>query len=148
MDISPHFVLQDFVPNEIFQRFKKKSIRFINRDLIRMAEAIYDRFGHAPTINNWHKKESNDYYYNYSGYRPPICKIGSYLSRHKQSLALDIKVKGIHPKEIENDIIKNYKTLYANSGITTIETGKKHHVHISCEYTNSQELNIIKSWTQ
>lgn len=146
MELNHNFVIQDFVPHEIFQRFKRKSVRFINKDLIKMAESILDRFGQKPMINNWYNKQDQDYYYNYSGYRPPLCKIGSYLSRHKQSLAIDIKLKGIQPQELEIDIINNYNKYYSNSGITTIQTGNKHHVHLSCEFTLNSELNIIKPW--
>jgi len=144
MEISPHFALQDFIPKEIFKRYKEKSIRFINPSIINMAEAIYNRFNAKVIINNWHNYIENEYYYNYSGYRPPFCKIGSFMSPHKQGLALDIKIKGLSPEEIKEDIINNYNSFYKDSHITTLKKEKnKKHLHISCQWTFEQNLNII-----
>lgn len=144
MQISPHFVLQDFIPKEVFKRYKEKSVRFISPSIINMAEAIHDRFNAKVIINNWYNYIENDYYYNYSGYRPPLCKIGSFMSPHKQGLALDIKIKGLSTSEIKQDIIDNYNKMYKDSGITTIKKeDNKNHVHLSCQWTFNKGLNII-----
>jgi hypothetical protein len=144
LNISNSFVIQDFIPNHIYKRYKDKSIRFINPKVVSMAECLRNRFNSDVVINNWHKYNDGEYYFNFSGYRPPDCKKGSFMSRHKQGLAIDIKIRGLLSSEIEEDIIKNYDLMYKQSGLTTIEFGNKYHVHLSCEWTMTDQLNIIK----
>ncbi len=107
INISNNFVIQDFIPNHIYKRYKDKSIRFINPKVVSMAECLRNRFNADVVINNWHKYNDGEYYFNFSGYRPPDCKKGSFMSRHKQGLAIDIKIRGLLSSEIEADIIKN-----------------------------------------
>jgi len=142
--ISNSFIIQDFVPNYIYKRYKDKSIRFLNPKLISIAECFKNRFNTDVVINNWHKYNDVEYFFNFSGYRPPDCKKGSFMSRHKQGLAIDIKIRGLSSTEIEKDIISNFDLMYKKSGLTTIETGNKHHIHLSCEWTMLDKLNIIE----
>lgn len=139
MKISKYFDLREFVPKEIYNQFGDKSIRFINPVLPKLCDYFREYFGKSITINNWYTGGQ----LNYCGYRPPNCKEGAELSSHKIGVAADIHISGVvdYLKEIEE--IKNNFSRFKPIGLTTIEDGTKNWIHISCEWTNKQNLNVI-----
>ena len=54
MKVSKDFVIEEFVPEEIYQQFGDKSIWFIDPKIIRIAQFFRDRYGLPITINDWH----------------------------------------------------------------------------------------------
>ena len=117
MRVSQNFVVQEFIPPEIWERFGESSIWFMDKRIINLAQAIRDRVKLPVTINNWHTGGD----YKYSGFDPP----GGYrdvksLSQHRFSRAMDIKIKGIFPRDVAKEIIDNF-TIYKKYGLTTIE---------------------------
>jgi hypothetical protein len=139
MKISDHFILQEFVPQDVFVRYGNMSTRFIDKRIVDIAEFLRDYFGGFPlTINNW----VWDGQYNYSGFRPPNCDIGASMSSHKRGTAIDIKIKGINPLYIQ-DTIKDNQNTFLDAGITSIEYGTPTWTHVSCEWMNRDNLHVF-----
>jgi len=133
--LTPHFRIEEFVPEVIFREYGDHSIWFIDERLPQLAEFIRMRFGCSMTINNWLWGGGR----NNSGFREPECTIGARLSDHKRGIALDIVPKDITPEEIRQDIISNF-LVYRKLGLTTIEMGTDTWLHISLRYTGLNEL--------
>lgn len=146
MRVSQNFTIQEFVPEEIYQKWGTSSIWFIDKRVINIAQFIRDRFKVPVTINNWTSGGT----YNYSGLDLPSggYRSATSLSQHKFGRAIDVKLLGEENKGSEmilDDIIKNY-SLYSKLGLTTIEDGSftKTWAHIDVRETNQDELKIVK----
>jgi len=139
MKVSSNFILQEFVPKEIYSKWGEKSIWFVPKRNILLAQFFRDRFGHT-TVNDWH----NGGQYNYSGFRPPECKVGAELSQHRFCNADDFKFSKVTIQEVYEDVIKNFD-LYSKYGLTTIENITATLTWLHCDFrnTNQKELLII-----
>jgi hypothetical protein len=140
--ISPNFSLEEFVPKELFQQFGDKSIWFIDKRIIDIAEAIRNRFGKAVTINNWHVGGQ----LNNRGFRMPDTSVGGKLSQHKFGRAIDVNVAGVTVKEVYDDIVNNYSGIYQKLGVTTLEdiAFTPTWTHIDCRNTGLNNILIVK----
>lgn len=139
--IGTYFYLYEFVPKEIYDRWGEKSIWFIERRIVLLADFIRDRFGKAMTINNWHEGGN----FNYRGFRQRSCEIGSELSQHRFGRAIDFNLQDTTPEEVYKDILDN-NDMYIKAGATTIEdiTFAKHWTHIDIRQSNSDKITIVK----
>ncbi|NQY74332.1 MAG: hypothetical protein HRT90_06165 [Candidatus Margulisbacteria bacterium] len=139
-----NFIVQEVVPKTIWKKFGRYSIRFVDKEMISIAQAIRIRFNQPITINNWHVGGS----YQYSGYRPPDCCEGAFFSDHKMLLAYDIKVNGIPAPEVQHDIRIHWKSIYRDMGITAIEDDTPTWTHVSRRLTQQNNLVIIPNPTK
>lgn len=141
MKISTYFRIEEFVPKELYSKFGDKSIWFIDRGTVLLADFIRDRFGKSMTINNWHSGGS----FNNRGFRMPDAAIGGALSQHKFGKAIDFNITGATPQEIYKDIIDN-ADMYMKAGATTVEdiAFTNGWNHIDRRYTNQSTLLIVK----
>lgn len=141
MKISTYFRIEEFVPRELHAKFGDKSIWFIDRGTILLADFIRDRFGKSMTINNWHSGGS----FNNRGFRMPDAAIGGTLSQHKFGKAIDFNIAGVTPQEVYKDIIDN-ADMYMKAGATTVEdiVFTNGWTHIDRRYTNQQTILIVK----
>lgn len=139
--ISTYFYLYEFVPKEIYERWGEKSIRFIDRRIVLLADFIRDRFGKPMTINNWHEGGS----LNNRGFRLPDSSVGAFLSDHKFGRAEDFNIEGITPQEVYKDIMDN-QDMYMKAGATIIEDIEftKTWTHLSVSWTGSDKILIVK----
>jgi len=140
LESAPSFLLEEFVPKEIYASFGYTSVKFLSPKLPIIAQGVRDRFGKKVTINDWIFGGTK---YNYSGYRPPNCKEGSFFSRHKLGLAEDLKIDGVSSKEFQDDVKKNYEAVYKPLGVTAMEEGTNGWTHLSCEWTLKEGLLLI-----
>lgn len=140
MKVSENFTLQEFIDRETYQRFGANSIWFIDQRIITIAQLVRDRFGVPVTINNWITGGK----YNLSGFRPPSTKIGASLSQHKFGRAVDLKLKGVDPVELSQDIQENFE-IYKKVGLTTIENVEKtpSWLHADARWHNEETLKIV-----
>ncbi len=127
-----------------------KSIKFLNKDLVKVLIFIRERYKMPITVNNW---ASGGAKIN-SGLRDFKNPYGhlSY-SRHYFGLALDLKfnIKAERKerakliKFVYNDILKN-EELFLNVGLTTLEdiSYTPTWLHISVEQTRKDYIKIIK----
>lgn len=99
MNLSANFMLQEFVPKEIYARFGSNSRWFVNPKVAALAQFYKDyflryysqRYGADRlsnvliVINNWHQGGP----YNFRGYRPRSCTEGGENSQHRLGNAFD-----------------------------------------------------------
>ena len=136
--LSDHFVIQEFVPPQVYNQFKDNSIWFINPQVIKIAEFIRQYFNKSVTINNWHKGGT----YTESGFRMPDTTIGAKLSAHKRGSAIDIKMPGVDYEEVRKTILANQK-IFMDAGITTIEDGTDTWLHVDCRFTKLNKILVV-----
>lgn len=141
MKVSKHFVIQEFVPKEIYDRFGDKSIWFIDPIIIRVAQFFRDRYNVSIIINDWHMGGKRTL----SGFRPPSTKLGAGLSQHRFGRAIDLKWKGLDPETIRKDIKENQKEFLA-VGLTTVEKGTDSWIHCDCRNTGMNEIYFVPYW--
>ena len=142
----PNFILPEFVPKSIWDRYRNHSTRFIDQRLPIIEQATKKRFGmRTVTINNWywHKPHSNFTRLEERGDRLPFTKTGAAKSAHKRGMAIDDSINGITPQEAQLDVIKNWENFYKPLGVTVLEYGTPSWTHKAVEWTNSDELWVI-----
>lgn len=128
MKVSKNFILQEFVPKSVFNRFGANSMWFIDTRIIEVAQFFRDRYNLPITINDWYKGGKRTL----SGFRPPTSKVGASLSQHKFGRAADLKwlnQNTITIDEIREDIRKNQR-LFRDIGLTAVEEGTDTWLHI------------------
>lgn len=82
---KPHyFVVQEYVPPYIFKRYGQTAWEFLDDRLLRMDDALRDKFG-PMTINNWHTGGDREW----SGLRTPSSPYYSETSQHSYGRASD-----------------------------------------------------------
>ena len=55
MKVSKNFILQEFVPKGMYEKYGDSCIWFIDNRIIEVAQFFRDRYGKPITINDWHK---------------------------------------------------------------------------------------------
>ncbi len=136
--ISEHFVIQEFVPPQVYEKFKENSIWFINPQIIKVAEFVRTFFNKPVTINNWHNGGS----YTESGFRMPDTSTGAKLSAHKRGCAIDIKMPAADYDEIRKTILANEQK-FLDAGVTTFEDGTDTWLHLDCRYTMLNKILVV-----
>ena len=116
MNASEHFLIQEFINPETFNKEGEKSLELIDKRLIDIAEFIHNDLGKPVTINNWHVGGQ----YHESGLRDSNTGTGAKKSAHKEGKAIDVKVKGMGGEEWYEYVKKNAKALY-DLGLRRIE---------------------------
>lgn len=144
MQLTKNFILQEFVPKEIYQVWGEKSIQFLDFRIVEFAQLIRDNLGQRIVINNWHTGGQ----FNESGLRSFLTKTGTRMSQHKFGRAVDLKLVDLKNmplfdsgKILRQEVQKNwdvYKHL-----ITTTEADTTTWAHFDCRYTGSDDLLIV-----
>lgn len=139
--ISTYFSIEEVVPKELYSKFGDKSIWFIQRETLLLADFIRDRFGKSMTINNWHEGGA----LNNRGFRMPDCATGGFLSQHKFGKAIDFNIEGLTPQEVYKDIM-DHSDMYMKAGATTVEdiAFTNGWTHIDRRWTGLNEILIVK----
>lgn len=141
MKVSENFTLQEFVDKATYGRYGDKSIWFIDKRIVALAQFMRSRFKASATINNW----DSGGVLQYRGFRPRDCTVGAWNSQHRFGRAIDININGTTPDELRQDIVNNF-SIYSKFGVTTIEDGAfaKTWCHIDLRWNESTELLIVK----
>lgn len=136
------FVMEEFVPREIFTQYGIKSTWFISQGVVTSMIFLRNWFGAAITINDWHTGGS----FNNRGFRHPANKNFKALSQHKFGKAVDFNVAGLSSDDVAKRIIDNWDTIRTNVAFTTMEDPAftKGWTHLDARYTNSDKLLIVK----
>ena len=138
MKISPNFDLREWIPKSLYDRFGDKSIWFVDKELVKIAEFYKSFFlchyqqTNGPqvvnvlvVINNWHYGGARQQ----SGIRTADSNVGATHSQHKYKSAFDCKLiikfkdgTSISPdyKEVHK-VIKDNEKLFLDAGVTTLE---------------------------
>lgn len=122
--------------------FGEKSLMFIDERLIALLDFTRQFFGKPITINNWHLKGGT---YQESGFRTPTTKTGAPLSQHRFGRAADIKVEGMSPFDVYNEILHNEKA-FMELGLTTMEDIAHTPTwnHLDIRYQGEDKIVIVK----
>lgn len=141
MEFSKHFKIQELVPPTIYNIWGERSIYFIDRRLVILADFMRDFFGAPITINNWHTGGT----LRFCGYRPPDTKTGGFLSQHKFGRAIDLDVQGMASQKVYETIIKNEKQ-FMIAGLTTMEDINSTPTwnHLDIRWTENNFIQIVK----
>lgn len=136
------FVIEEFVPKEIFNLYGPKSIWFINVGVVTSMVFLRNWFDASITINNWHLGGK----FQNRAYRVPDSKTGAKFSQHKLAKAIDFNVTGLDSDEVSKRIIDNWADIHKNVSFTTIENPEftKGWTHLDTRYTFSDKLLIVK----
>ena len=133
--ITKDFYLHEFIDRATYHKYGESSIWFIDPKIITLAQFLRNHF-HAPmTINNWFWGG----HYQFSGFRPKVCEVGGDLSQHRFGRGIDVKIKGITPTAIREEIRKNF-AIFAKHGLTTIEKNTPTWTHLDCRTVRSGKL--------
>lgn len=140
MQVSKNFHVRELVPFEIYLKYGDSSIWFVDKQMIEIIQAVRERYG-IVTINNKYAGGQ----YNYSGFRPPDCKVGAKLSQHRFYKAYDCKFKNATPKEVYEDILSN-QSRWLDKGLTTMEDISKTPtwLHLDGRWTGMDKIKIVK----
>lgn len=133
--VSKNFIIQEFVPPSIYERFGESSIWFIDQRIILLAQFFRDMYGPI-TINNWHTGGI----YDSRGFRPPNDPDGGFLSQHKFGRAVDLGFRNAPAEVVRNYIRKDFIRLNKEFGLTTIEEGTPTWVHLDLRHTGLDHL--------
>jgi hypothetical protein len=116
MNVSEHFIVQEFIDPVTYEAEGDDSIKHIDPKLIDIAEFIRVDIGLPVTINNWH----NGGQYKESGLRNKDSKTGAPKSTHKIGKGMDVKVKDWGGIDWYEYVKKNANKLY-EKGLRRIE---------------------------
>jgi len=141
MKVSKDYIIQEFVPPQIYNRFGKKSIWFIRPGTIKLAQFIRDWFGVSIYINNyyWEGGLRN------RGFRMPDTDVGSQLSQHKFGNAIDFNVAGMKPNQVRKEILDN-ENEFMQAGLSTLEHEQyaPSWIHADRRETHLDHILIVK----
>ncbi len=142
MQLTPNFILQEFIDPATHAKFGDASLWFIDPRLVRVVQAIRMLTGRSIAINNWHTGGA----FKESGFRPASTETGASMSQHKFGRAADLKFKDLGPTEALKIVQANYAQL-RTLGLTCVEDPAftPTWLHIDVRNTaNSENLLIIK----
>lgn len=170
-DIKKHFVVQEFVPKEVYDQFGQTSWQFVSDNIIKLVIFIYNFFttyckanykdveSISVTINNWHLGGPFSWrcLRTVSYITSQIAKgiKTAMLSQHVggSSNAVDfnitIKYKDGRKELIDSDkvfdIINSNQEEFMKAGLTTLEnkTMTKGWTHGDCRFTGMNKLYIV-----
>lgn len=109
------FRISELYPREIYKDFSADRLgQFLNEKAIRALLFIRHITDTPIIINDWQVGGP----FNYSGYRPPDCKIGASQSAHKLNMAYDLKFPEIGAAEAWNILKKENLYFY---GVRRVE---------------------------
>ena len=140
MKISEHFLLEEFVSKNTFDKFGAKSIWFVDKGIIAVAEKLRAYFGKSITINNWH----NGGTLNSRGFRERACVIGGEFSIHRLGKAIDFNVDGLTAQAVHRAVLDKHAELWPE--ITAIEdvAFTSNWTHIDLRPSDIPEIMIVK----
>jgi len=120
-DLTKNLSTYEYLPKKEYELYKagripaRTFILLIRPELIKADQAFIDRYG-STVINDWHWGGG----FQYSGFRPCDCDVGSNYGDHRFGLASDKKPQKVTIEEVFNDIKKN-PDLFIAMGYMTIE---------------------------
>lgn len=111
-----HFILQEYVPRHIFNKWGETAWEFIDERLLRMDDLLREKFGPI-TINNWHVGGDREW----SGLRTPGSPFYSPTSQHSFGRASDKLMRLVSAEEVRQYIL-SYPHEFPHIGGIEIDT--------------------------
>jgi len=118
MKVSNNFVIQEFIPPQIYSMFGggERCLWYIDRRIILATQLLRDILGSPLTANNWHTGGP----YSERGYRIPNTKTGAKFSQHKFGRAVDLSSDKYTPAQMLEAMRANFDK-FKEIGILTVE---------------------------
>ena len=138
--ISDNFYLDEFVHPDVYNLYKESSIRFLDKRIIEVGQLLRTLVQKPIVINSWY----NGGRYKSSGLRKLSSTVGASMSQHKFGRAIDVKVKGMTTKEVQEFILENEKE-FMKAGLTRLESCKHTATwnHLDCATTNKDKIQVF-----
>lgn len=161
--LSKNFLVVEFVPKHIWDRFKEKSIWFVNPKIVAIAE-FYKTFwltyyknklGNSNVlnvliqVNTWHMGGQQQW----RGLRTAKCTEGAENSQHRYMNAFDCEIiivmadgSRVEANYVEvHQVIKLNETEFMANGVTTVEDVKiaTGWLHTDCRWVPEQKNILI-----
>lgn len=131
-----HFIVQELVPKEIYDRYKEDSLIFIDNRILITLDYIRDYFNVAVLVNNWHQGGLLDE----RCFRLWSTSTGARLSQHKLGKAVDYDVVGLTAEEVRQEILANQDSTFFKY-ITRMELGTSwNHNDVKSIYEPQQRI--------
>jgi len=131
MKVSNNFVIQEFVPSQIYGIFGggEKCLWYIDPRIIQAVQLLRDILDTPIMVNNWHKGGTLDE----RGYRMPRTKTGGDISQHKYGRACDLSSQKYKPAQILEAMRANFDK-FKELEVLTVEnlTFTPTWVHMDC----------------
>lgn len=139
MKVSENFILQEFIPPDIYKERGDNAITLLDDRIISLAQYFRTLYG-VVTINNWH----NGGNYKESGLRRSDTSTGAKYSQHKYGRAVDLKFSDKTVQEVYQDIMDN-KQMFYNAGLRAVENinATPTWLHIDVRNTGVQSIIIV-----
>lgn len=119
MTVPAGFVVQEFVPPDVYSLLGDKAIRLIDPAVLAILAQIRADYGPL-IVNNWHTGGT----FKYRGFRPLNCREGAPLSMHREGKAIDCHSPRIPVEQMRREVIAKAKTQHpVYSLIGAIEDG-------------------------
>ena len=138
MKVSKYFEIEELVPIQVFKMKGINALRYIDKPMLDLLDAIRDYFCCAIVINDKYRGGT----YDASGLRVLGQVDFKQWSDHSAGRAMDIKIAGIDSAEVQKRI-KDNKVMFMNKGLTGIETDTNGWTHISTANYGSNMLALI-----
>ena len=133
MKVSENFSIEEFVDKDTYRKFGDKSVWFIDKNLIQIAQELRNHFGPI-TINNYFSGGNR----NWSGLRTMKSSYYSPYSQHSFGRAIDMIFENHDAEYIRNEIRNNEKYWF-DYGVRAIENNVSW-LHIDVRNTNKFEI--------
>lgn len=116
MQVSHDFIIQEFVPRIIWNKYGDRSVMFVDPKVIDLAQLYREYFGVPVRVNDWWLGGRLQQ----RGYRVPNTQTGALYSQHKRGAAFDCNIEGYTAREVYNEIRAN-QDYFMEFGLTTLE---------------------------
>lgn len=137
-----HFRVEELVDKKTFLSYGDSAVLFLSFSALKALEGLREFLGVPLIVNTWHRGGV----FEFSGYRPIDCPIGSRHSQHRTGNAFDVKPRGMSIEDAYNKILAD-KDNPLLTHITRIEDIKytPTWIHIDCKDVGEGErIKIIK----
>lgn len=141
MQVSPHFTLQELVPQATFIEKGESAIELLHPELIDSLEKLRVHIGVPLRVNNWNSGGT----FQNRGWRSPDSKVGAKKSLHKRGMAVDFDSPGLPMIELFKLIWNNRDWIVANTAFRIVESFEytKGWVHLAIGDPEIKELQVI-----
>lgn len=139
--ISPHFHLEELVPQRTYQELGDKAIELLHPDLIDSLEKLRVHLGVPLRVNSWNSGGT----FQNRGWRPKDSKVGAKKSLHKLGKAVDFDSPGLPMIELFKLVWNNRDWIVKNTAFRIVESFEytRGWVHLGIGDPDETELKVI-----
>ena len=99
-----YFKLPELIDRNTFMRHGEDAWKLLDSNALDALDSVREFFNAPITVNSWWEGRGS---FQYRGYRPQDCPVGSQNSYHKRGMAFDFDVKGYTAEDARKVILEN-----------------------------------------